>query len=264
MKVNLVGISPFSLKSAPLHSHSDWEIVLNMEGEGTTIIGNCEYDFSPGSIICQPPNIPHSKMSESNFKDIFIQVSDFLISSNIDVPIYMDDEEKSFEILMYLALRVYHKKEKNCVPILNSLYETMQQLLLSWSDTKPKNETIELFKNELINNFMNPEFELSNAMKKTSYCDDHFRRYFKKETGNTPISYLNNLRIEYAKELLNQKSNMRMTISEISFLSGFYDPHYFSRVFKNKVGISPQNYILEQETNETVHDLHSGNRASEL
>ena len=252
MNVNLVGISQFSINSAPVHSHNNWEIVLNLEGEGTTIIGDKEHYFYPGTIICISPNIPHSKNSENNFKDIFIQASDFSIRETNDVVIFTDDEEKSFETLMYLALRIFHKKEENYALIVNSLYETMQQLLLSWSENKQKNENIELFKNELINNFTNPEFEISDAMKKTSYCNDHFRRCFKKDTGITPISYLIHLRIEYAKKLLKQKSYMKMTISEISLLSGFYDSHYFSRLFKNKVGYTPQDYVLHQEINEIV------------
>lgn len=247
MKVNLVGNSPYSMKKASLHSHNHWEIVLNLEGEGTSVIGDKEYKFYPGTIICQPPNIPHSKISDNKFKDIFIQVIDFVLPTNDAVPIFIDDEEKSFETLMLLALRIFHKKEPGYAAIADSLYEAMYQLMFSWSANKPKNDNVELFKNELIENFTNPEFQISNAMKKTSYCNDYFRRCFKKETGTTPISYLMNLRIEYARKLLKQKSNMKMTILDISLSSGFYDSHYFSRVFKNMVGETPRNYALRHE-----------------
>ncbi len=244
MKVNLVGNSPYSIKNAFTHSHDKWEIVLNLEGEGTSVIGDKEYKFYPGTIICQPPNIPHSKISENKFKDIFIQVSDFIIPANEAVPIFMDDEEKSFETLMFLALRIFHKKEKYYVAIVNSLYDTMYQMLLGWCENKSKNDEVELFKNCLIENFTNPEFQISNAMEITTHCNDYFRRCFKKETGTTPISYLMSLRIEYAKKLLKQKSDMKMTISDIALLSGFYDSHYFSRVFKSMVNATPQQYEL--------------------
>ena len=248
MQVSLIGgMSTPLIKTSPLHSHNEWEIVLNVEGEGTTIIGETEYSFYPGTIICLPPHVPHSKTSPNTFRDMFIRSSDFIRPTKDEIPIFTDDEEKSFETLLSIALRAFHKKDANYISVVNSLYEAMQQMLLSWSGLKPKNESIELFKNELINNFMNPEYEISHAMKKTAYCNDHFRRCFKKDTGTTPISYLINLRIEYAKKLLLQKSSMKMSISEISYLSGFYDPHYFSRLFRNKVGMTPQNYILAQK-----------------
>lgn len=242
MKVVLVGISPYSIESFAAHSHDAWEIVLNFEGKGTSVIGGQELDFYPGTIICQPPNVPHSKISTHKFKDIFIQISDFINPKNEEIPVFVDDEEKSFETLMFLALRIFHKKESNYTSILNSLSETMYQMLLSWSGENLRNESVELFKNELIENFIDPEFKISDAMKKTAYCSDYFRRCFKRSTGITPVEYLTNLRIEYAKKLLQQNGSNRLTISKIAASSGFYDPHYFSRLFKNKVGVSPQKY----------------------
>ena len=257
MNVELVGFSPFSLKNVGFHSHHYWEIVLNLEGAGTTVIGEKELPFYPGSIICQPPNVPHSKASGNRFKDIYIQASDFLIQTNGDILFFDDDEEKSFEALMFLSLRTFHKKDANYIPIVNALYESMQQILLSWSGNKPRNESVELFKNELINNFMNPEFHISDAVEKTAYCTDYFRRCFKKETGTTPIAYLIELRIEYAKKLLVQKSDSRISIAEIAYLSGFYDQHYFSRLFKSKVGCTPQDFVMKYNlyhSKKTVED----------
>lgn len=112
MKVSLVGISQGSIKSASLHSHNEEEIVLNLDGEGTSVIGDNEYDFYPGTIICHPPNVLHSKTSNNKFKDIFIRVSDFIIPTNEVVPVFIDDKEKSyFEELMFLALHIFIKKK---------------------------------------------------------------------------------------------------------------------------------------------------------
>lgn len=246
MKINLVGISQGSIKSSSIHSHNEWEIVLNLEGEGISVIGDKEYNFYPGTIFCQPPNISHSKTSKDKFKDIFIQVSDIIILSNETISIFIDDKDKSFETLMFLALHIFHKKEANYVSIVKSIYETMYQLLISWGENKSKNENVELFKNELIENFTNPEYLISTALGKTSYCNDHFRRCFKKDTGTNPVTYFINVKIEYSKKLLSVKGDTRMPISEISLLSGFYDSHYFSRVFKNKVGITPHNYMINK------------------
>ncbi len=246
MKVDLVGISNPNSKNSPAHSHSGWEIVLNLEGEGTTDIENRSYPFDAGTIICIPPNTAHSKSSSSYFRDIYFQTSDFPLPNTESASLFCDDEEKSFEALLTLAFRTFHKKESNYIPLVDSLTETMHQLLLSWAGGGFRNESVELLKNELTNHFTNPELQIVDAMKKAAYSTDHLRRCFKKDTGTTPISYLMNLRIEYAKKLLCQKSNMKMSISEISYLSGFYDPQYFSRVFKKTVGKTPQQYAEQK------------------
>lgn len=67
----------------------------------------------------------------------------------------------------------------------------------------------------------------------------HFSKLFKKKTGLTPTDWLNNLRLQKAFHLL--KSTM-LSISEIAYSIGIFDPLYFSRFFKKAVGCSPVEY----------------------
>ena len=48
--------------------------------------------------------------------------------------------------------------------------------------------------------------------------------------------YINNFRLEQAKSMLQDPG---FTISEVAYKTGFSSPNYFSTVFKNKFGISP-------------------------
>jgi AraC-like DNA-binding protein len=242
MNVKLVGIAPGFINGITGDIHSEWEIVLNSDGCGKTSVNGEEYDFSPGVIICMPPNSPHSKYSEGKFRDIFIRVDEFPLINGNNVSVFKDDEEKSVETLMNIALRAFHKKEKNYQAVTDALMESIYQILLSWCDERRKNIHVELFKNELIKNFTDPEFKLWEAGKTTNYCSGHFRRLFKADTGVTPMSYLNGLRIEYAKKLLRKRNITGMSIAEAALKSGFYDPRYFSRVFKNAVGVTPAEY----------------------
>ncbi|AEE95683.1 AraC family transcriptional regulator [Mahella australiensis] len=68
----------------------------------------------------------------------------------------------------------------------------------------------------------------------------YFEAEFKRIMGCTPIEYINNLRIDRSIELLLAGN---YTIGEIAEKVGFSDIFYFSRVFKNKKGVSPTNYI---------------------
>lgn len=66
-----------------------------------------------------------------------------------------------------------------------------------------------------------------------------FRRLFKEYTGFAPAQYVQELRIQHAKELL---TNTDMPTKEIAFLSGFENPEYFFTAFKNKTGYTPSRY----------------------
>lgn len=68
---------------------------------------------------------------------------------------------------------------------------------------------------------------------------DYFSHQFKLATGLPPIRFLNQLRIEHAKEILLSED---MTVAEVSNLVGYGNPLYFSRVFKKITGLSPKAY----------------------
>ncbi|QUI22745.1 helix-turn-helix transcriptional regulator [Vallitalea pronyensis] len=70
---------------------------------------------------------------------------------------------------------------------------------------------------------------------------NYFFRFFKKNTGETPIHYINNKRINKAKYIL---STTKYTVDEVSKMVGFHDSSYFYRVFKKWVGITPIEYRL--------------------
>ena len=75
-----------------------------------------------------------------------------------------------------------------------------------------------------------------------------FIRCFKRYTGKTPQQYINEIRINKAKELLYSSS---FTCNEIAHSIGYLDPLYFSRSFKQEVGLSPmayRNYIRSKHS----------------
>ncbi|WP_139991697.1 AraC family transcriptional regulator [Paenibacillus paridis] len=66
---------------------------------------------------------------------------------------------------------------------------------------------------------------------------------FKEMTGENPHDYLIGLRIRKAKDLLNLSEDSFHTIAR---RVGFEDEHYFSRRFKQKVGLSPRYYLQQR------------------
>jgi transcriptional regulator GlxA family with amidase domain len=65
------------------------------------------------------------------------------------------------------------------------------------------------------------------------------KRRFKVATGSTLIDYLQNLRVEESKRLL--ESGHR-PVDEISVDVGYEDPSFFRRLFKRRTGLTPSQY----------------------
>lgn len=245
MPVTLSGKS-VPLKYCHYHTHSTWEVILNLEGSGVDLIDGAEYPFSPGAILCVPPNTPHAKVSDEPYKDIFIQSTGFVVSERQEVLCFRDDDDKSMELLMNLAHRTFHQKEKNYKNIVESLYDAIQHLLLSKSKSPVKNHIINQLTVLIADNFSDPEFEVSGAIESLPYSKDYVRRLFRKEMGMTPVSYLNGLRLAHAKRLLKQHLISGDSVAEIALMCGFYDPRYFSRLFRRETGQSPLQYSSAQ------------------
>ena len=80
---------------------------------------------------------------------------------------------------------------------------------------------------------------LAEAAAQSALSRRRFNELFKNSFGMTPNTYLVNLRLDYAKKLL--KANY-FSISTIAEMCGFSDIYYFSKVFKNKIGVTPTEY----------------------
>lgn len=77
---------------------------------------------------------------------------------------------------------------------------------------------------------------ISEALYVSSY---ELSRQFKKETGETITEYINKRRINEAVFILENKS---ISITDISYMVGFNDVNYFTKVFKKIKGMTPSEY----------------------
>ena len=67
----------------------------------------------------------------------------------------------------------------------------------------------------------------------------HFLRIFKEIVGASPLEYRARIRIEHAKELLE---DINLPIGEVSVQVGYSSAAYFCDAFKKKTGLSPSEY----------------------
>lgn len=82
---------------------------------------------------------------------------------------------------------------------------------------------------------------------------DYFSRSFKQRFGTSPQTYLNDVRLRKAKELLLDSSH---SVREVAAKVGFRDEFYFSRKFKAKEGRPPAVFLKEMKRSARVVSLN--------
>lgn len=80
---------------------------------------------------------------------------------------------------------------------------------------------------------------LSQAVRSAGIPERTLKRRFKAATGIPLIDYLQNLRIEHGKHLLETTD---LPVEEISSAAGYTDVSFFRRLFKRLVGVTPLSY----------------------
>ncbi len=80
---------------------------------------------------------------------------------------------------------------------------------------------------------------LNDVAEKLFVSTYYLSRMFKKELNKNFVDYLNEIRIEKAKELL---MDVRLKTYEIADAIGISDAHYFSKLFKKYAGLTPTEY----------------------
>ncbi|UKS28626.1 AraC family transcriptional regulator [Paenibacillus sp. HWE-109] len=82
-------------------------------------------------------------------------------------------------------------------------------------------------------------FRLEEMAKALHFSIDYISKCLKKHTGLTPLQYMNRIRIQKARNLLEHSD---LSLREISLKVGIPDMNYFFRLFRKHVGMPPAKY----------------------
>ncbi|HNX14488.1 MAG TPA: AraC family transcriptional regulator [Oscillospiraceae bacterium] len=225
------------------HKHDFWEVAYYCDGVGTNTIGGVEWAFSPGTVICQPPEINHEERAEQGYKNYFVSVKSIGALSDRTVPVVFCDTASGdfFNIIRQLYYECRINGHEQIAAALTEAF--VAYITVLGRGLAKKNPYVEQFEHTLAANLSNPEFNLTEAAKKLPFSLNHFRGLFERQTGLSPKRFLLRMRIEQAKSLLGGNS---LPVGDIGRMCGFSDPYYFSRIFKAETGLPPSEFRLNR------------------
>lgn len=98
---------------------------------------------------------------------------------------------------------------------------------------------IETAREYMQKHFDSPAFNISYLADSMNVSISYLSTIFKQSTCENLSTYLTNLRMEKAKELL---SDVQYSISEVALKSGYEDSRYFAKYFKKQMNMKPSEY----------------------
>ncbi|MBE6674716.1 MAG: AraC family transcriptional regulator [Ruminococcaceae bacterium] len=221
--------------------------VFHIVTKGTAVfrIGNSKYSLKRGDAFFAFPAFPYYLDADDEFEYIYISfmgngATSLLPKCNItpENPYYAD--------FGFLCTMFENAIRRITPSNSNLLAEAVLYYALSFFDSgegeyendEQKNSS-NIFQNivDYVDyHYRESDISLGRLANVFSYTEKYLSSLFKKNMQIGFISYLNNLRIQYACELI-QNGNMNM--SEIAVACGYSDYSYFSKVFKKITGHSP-------------------------
>lgn len=248
-----------------------YAIIIKETRCGDIRYGNQYYDYNEGTMVFIGPNqiIKHEPEGEIHqpYGKALIFHSDLIKATNLGKNIH---EYTFFSYASYEALHLSNKeREKILVCFDNIENEIIQnidrhskkliisnlELLLNYCTRFYDRQfitrenigqgIIEQFEQHL-NEYLRHEKLQEIGLPTVSFFADtlnlspnYFGDLIKKETGKSAIEYIHLKLLEYAKEKIMDRTK---SISEISYQLGFKYPQHFTRLFKQKVGMAPNEY----------------------
>ena len=240
------------------HRHSDWEFAIHYEGESGHIVNGVDYPATPTRYVLLGPHHLHKLYCDGNLvrRDIVISVQNMKKFCN--------------EVQPGLYENLCQMKEATCLDLSDLMQKNIQAQLERVDNYQMFNQDLakmllhaiviqlislcaeshHLNKEDLppawflqfISKLQTPEYfskKVEDLVTETNYNHAYFLKMFKKQTGQTLISYVTELRMNHASQLLLMSN---MTVIQIANTLGYNSPSFFAQKFRQYFKVTPEQY----------------------
>lgn len=266
--------------TVPWHFHPEIEILYVVKSSGICYTGDGIHHFTEGEISIIGENVPHWWKSDNKYleqgerngiKALIIQFKKEIFDANF---INLNEMRairdligksqrsiqftgKSRKILGDQILKIFQlkgiKRITELIILLDMMAKAKEYRYHSSEGYSRMINSYDFFRfnnvhEYIIRNFTRP-ITLQEISEKANICTTAFCRYFKKHTGRTFVTFLNEIRIGYACKLLIEEG---YPVNIACLESGFNNLAHFNKSFKRIFHLSPTEYIKEHGLNEKV------------
>jgi AraC-like DNA-binding protein len=240
------------------HFHKEFEITLILNGQGNRLIGENMSSYNDLDLVFIPPNIAHSWASDSSKKNqraLVLQFNrdcfgnDFFSSIELNSLKPLLSHAWSYPSMIaekakIIMLKVHHAKGIQRMIAFLELLDLLKNngmKITSLQTTLQSNSRVQEQFNFIVEKLLNDkEIKVSELAAELAMSESTFRRFFQKHCGHSLIEFYNQLRINKACSLLQNKKHA--SISFIAEEAGFNNLSHFNRQFKKLKNCKPSDY----------------------
>ena len=261
-----------------LHQHSELQITLIVQSEGTLIAGDYVGNFTEGDVFIIGKNQAHVFRNDKIYFEGTHNLTSECITVFFDDNYFGDffwhlDEMSSVRKLVSAAvggLRINGEAQFTVANLLKTITKQsgLEKLIAFFTILKTLSETTDFEKLSLTESTLHtPQYDHERMNKIVKYTlqeyhnvitiesiaqianltPEAFCRYFKLRTRKTYIHFLNEVRINQACKLLQNKD---LLMTDIAYQVGFNNLSNFNRVFKMIMDKTPSQYYKNIGRNE--------------
>ena len=255
-------INQFHSQSIEWHWHKEVEFSLVLNGSVRCLDELNVYHLSPGDGLFLNSGTLHRFESENGGTMInmvfapeliapqasllYREFIEGIISSDCPLIHFKSSDEKNLPILQNIRM-LYDATSRNFFAIRNAASLLWEELLNvtknEFSQTQSRVDKLLRARMQKMIQYIHQNYQrqikLSEIADAANISVSEALRCFRASMHTTPINYLNQYRLEYAKRLLLATSD---SVISIAMNTGFENTSYFCRVFKRRYGNSPNKY----------------------
>lgn len=208
-------------------------LAFRIRGNATITAGRNEYYIQSNDILYLPQNMGYI----AEYADTEMLVIHFVTAQNdSELEVY---SFQNVELIykLFLSARAFWKNKELGFHIyaLSQLYMILGVILEKSTKTNQPQHFLNAV--SFINaNYKNSALSIDMICREVGISATVFRQLFKKYYQKTPMQYITNLRLEYARSLISNG----VSVENATYESGFNDSKYFARVVKKHFGCTPR------------------------